>query len=99
MKALLAVIQQVYVEGVSTRRVDDLIKSLGCDGISKHVLSLPKRTKFHAPAYREFERNGGNWAQLGGAASSVGQVRWGPVVTPACWEARYARWTAGPSSG
>ena len=28
-KALLAVIQQAYVEGVSTRRVDDLIKALG----------------------------------------------------------------------
>src|SRR3990172_10042531 len=34
-KALLAVIQQAYVEGVSTRRVDDLVKALGCDGISK----------------------------------------------------------------
>ena len=30
-KALLSVIQQAYVEGVSTRRVDDLIKALGCD--------------------------------------------------------------------
>ncbi len=33
-KALLSVVQQGYVEGVSTRRVDDLIKALGCDGIS-----------------------------------------------------------------
>ena len=33
-RALLAVIQQAYVEGVSTRRVDDLIKALGCEGIS-----------------------------------------------------------------
>ncbi len=38
-KALLAVIQQAYVEGVSTRRVDDLIKSLGCEGISKSQVS------------------------------------------------------------
>ncbi len=38
-KALLAVIQQAYVEGVSSRRVDDLIKSLGCDGISKSQVS------------------------------------------------------------
>ena len=38
-KALLAVIQQTYVEGVSTRRVDDLVKSLGCDGISKSQAS------------------------------------------------------------
>ena len=29
--------QQAYVEGVSTRRVDDLIKALGCDGISQPV--------------------------------------------------------------
>ena len=29
-KALLTVIQQAYVEGVSTRRVDDLVKALGC---------------------------------------------------------------------
>ena len=28
-------IQQAYVEGVSTRRVDDLVKALGCEGISK----------------------------------------------------------------
>ena len=33
-QALLSVIQQAYVEGVSTRRVDDLIKALDCDGIS-----------------------------------------------------------------
>ena len=40
-KALLAVIQKAYVEGVSTRRVDDLIKSLGCEGISKSQVSRP----------------------------------------------------------
>ncbi len=34
-KALLSVIQQAHLEGVSTRRVDDLVKALGCDGISK----------------------------------------------------------------
>ena len=33
------VIQQAYVEGVSTRRVDDLIKALGCDGISSSQVS------------------------------------------------------------
>ncbi|MCY4416868.1 MAG: transposase [Chloroflexi bacterium] len=38
-KALLSVVQQAYVEGVSTSRVDDLIKSLGCDGISKSQVS------------------------------------------------------------
>ena len=38
-KALLAVIQQAYVEGVSTRRVDDLVKALGCEGVSKSQVS------------------------------------------------------------
>ena len=38
-KALLAVVQQAYVEGVSTRRVDDLVKALGCEGISKSQVS------------------------------------------------------------
>lgn len=38
-QALLAVIQQAYVEGVSTRRVDDLVRALGCDGISKSQVS------------------------------------------------------------
>ena len=33
--ALLAVIQQAYVEGVSTRRVDDLVKALGVRGYLK----------------------------------------------------------------
>lgn len=38
-QALLAVIQQAYVEGVSTRRVEDLVQALGCDGISKSQVS------------------------------------------------------------
>ena len=38
-RALLSVIQQGYVEGVSTRRMDDLVKALGCEGISKSQVS------------------------------------------------------------
>jgi transposase-like protein len=38
-RALSAVIQQAYVEGVSTRRVDDLVKALGMEGISKSQVS------------------------------------------------------------
>ncbi len=33
--ALTAVIQETYVHGISTRLVDDLVKALGMDGISK----------------------------------------------------------------
>ena len=49
-RALLAVIQQAYVEGVSTRRVDDLIKALGCDGISKSQVS---RIRVLSSGYRQ----------------------------------------------
>src|ERR671936_102466 len=38
-RALVAVVQEAYVQGVSTRRVDDLVKALGLDGISKSQVS------------------------------------------------------------
>lgn len=38
-RALVAVIQEAYVQGVSTRRVDDLVKALGMQGISKSQVS------------------------------------------------------------
>ena len=38
-RALVAVVQEAYVGGVSTRRVDDLVKSLGLEGISKSQVS------------------------------------------------------------
>lgn len=38
-RALVAVVQEAYVQGVSTRRVDDLVKSLGMTGISKSQVS------------------------------------------------------------
>ena len=38
-RALVAVVAQCYVEGVSTRRVDDVVKSMGIDGISKSQVS------------------------------------------------------------
>jgi transposase-like protein len=37
--ALLAVVQEAWVHGVSTRKVDDLVKALGIDGISKSEVS------------------------------------------------------------
>jgi putative transposase len=33
-KALIAVIQEAYVQGISTRSVDDLVKAMGMTGIS-----------------------------------------------------------------
>src|SRR5690349_21905917 len=38
-KALTAVIQESYVQGISTRSVDELVKAMGMDGISKSQVS------------------------------------------------------------
>jgi putative transposase len=38
-KALTAVVQEAYVQGVSTRSVDDLVQAMGMTGISKSQVS------------------------------------------------------------
>jgi transposase-like protein len=38
-KAIAAVVQEAYIQGVSTRSVDDLVRALGMDGISKSQVS------------------------------------------------------------
>ena len=38
-RALAAVIQQAWVGGVSTRKMDELVKAMGCEGISKSQVS------------------------------------------------------------
>lgn len=38
-RALVAVVQEAYVQGVSTRRVDDLVQALGLHGMSKSQVS------------------------------------------------------------
>jgi putative transposase len=38
-QALSAVVQEAYVHGVSTRKVDELVKALGMEGISKSRVS------------------------------------------------------------
>lgn len=38
-RALVGVVQQAYVQGVSNRRVDELVKALGMTGISKSQVS------------------------------------------------------------
>jgi len=41
-RALVAVIAECYVRGVSTRRVDGLVKTLGIEGISRSQVSEPQ---------------------------------------------------------
>ena len=43
-RALVSVVAQAYVLGVSTRRVDGLVKALGMDGISKSQVSEMAKT-------------------------------------------------------
>ena len=38
-RALVAVIQEAWIQGVSTRKVDDLVQALGMTGISKSQVS------------------------------------------------------------
>jgi len=38
-KALVAVVQEAYIQGVSTRSVDELVKAMGMPGISKSQVS------------------------------------------------------------
>ena len=57
-QALVSVVSQAYVEGVSTRRVDDLVKAMGIDGMSKSQVSElaksldAKVAEFRKPATR-----------------------------------------------
>jgi len=44
-KALLAVVQEAYVHGVSTRKVDELVEALGMQGISKSEVSRAQSTR------------------------------------------------------
>ena len=57
-QALLAVIQQAHVEGVSTRRVEDLVQALGCAGISKSEVSrICQQLDQQVQAFRERHRD------------------------------------------
>jgi len=38
-KALVAVVQEAYIKGISTRKVDDLVQAMGMTGISKSQVS------------------------------------------------------------
>jgi putative transposase len=63
-KALAAVIQEAYVQGVSTRSVDELVKAMGMSGISKSQVSrlcAEIDERVHAFLQRPIE---GDWPYL-----------------------------------
>jgi putative transposase len=82
-KALTAVIQEAYVQGISTRSVDDLVKAMGMTGISKSQVSrlceeIDERVK--AFLDRPLE---GDWPYLWIDATYVKVRRAGRIVSAA----------------
>ncbi|OFW56456.1 MAG: transposase [Actinobacteria bacterium RBG_16_64_13] len=64
-RALVAVICECYVRGVSTRRVDGLVKTLGLEGISKsQVSALAKTLDTEVAAFRSRPLDGGPYPYL-----------------------------------
>lgn len=82
-KALTAVIQEAYIQGISTRSVDDLVKAMGMGGISKSQVSrlceeIDERV--HAFLDRPIE---GDWPYLWIDATYVKQRLAGRIVSVA----------------
>jgi putative transposase len=82
-KALAAVIQEAYVQGVSTRSVDELVKAMGMTGISKSQVSrlcTEIDERVHAFLARPIE---GDWPYLWIDATSVKAREAGRIVSKA----------------
>lgn len=82
-KALTAVIQEAYIQGISTRSVDDLVKAMGMSGISKNQVSrlcveIDERVK--AFLDRRIE---GDWPYLWMDATYIKVRRAGRIVSVA----------------
>jgi putative transposase len=64
-RALVAVVAECYVRGVSTRRVEGLVQTLGIEGISKSQVSeLAKGLDAEVAAFRSRPLDGGPYAYV-----------------------------------
>jgi putative transposase len=82
-KALVAVIQEAWISGVSTRRVDDLVQAMGLSGISKSTVSKLCKDiddRVHAFLERPLE---GAWPYLWLDATYLKQREGGRIVSVA----------------
>ena len=80
-KALVAVIQEAWIGGVSTRRVDDLVQAMGLSGISKSQVSkLCKEIDERVQAFLERPLEG-EWPYLWLDATYL-KVREGGRIVP-----------------
>lgn len=82
-KALVAVVQEAYVQGVSTRSVDELVKAMGMTGISKSQVSrLCREIDERVDAFLERPIEGA-WPYLWLDATYVKVRRAGRIVSAA----------------
>ena len=84
-RALLAVVQEAYVAGVSTRRVDDLVRALGIEGISRSEVSricaaLDAEVAAFRPGRspRRRTRTSGSTPRTSGPRGQATSCRWRP---------------------
>ncbi len=82
-KALVAVIQEAWIGGVSTRRVDDLVQAMGLSGISKSTVSkLCKDIDDRVNAFLDRPLEG-DWPYLWMDATYLKQREGGRIVSVA----------------
>src|SRR5271168_3598078 len=82
-KALVAVIQEAWIGGVSTRRVDDLVQAMGLSGISKSSVSkLCKDIDERVNAFLD-RPLAGDWPYLWLDATYLKQREGGRIVSVA----------------
>ncbi len=82
-KALIAVIQEAWIGGVSTRRVDDLVQAMGLSGISKSQVSkLCKEIDERVNAFLD-RPLAGDWPYLWLDATYLKQREGGRIVSVA----------------
>ena len=83
-RALTAVVAQAYVEGVSTRRVDDLVRALGIEGISRSQVSeMAKSLDAGVRAFRDRPLDRGPYRHLWLDALAIRVREEGQVVSVA----------------
>ena len=82
-KALVAVIQEAWIGGVSTRKVDDLVQAMGLSGISKSTVSkLCKDIDDRVHAFLDRPLSG-DWPYLWLDATYLKQREGGRIVSVA----------------
>ncbi len=84
-QALTQVVCQCYVEGVSTRRVDDIVKTLGIEGISRSQVSrLAKALDATVEAFRSRPLDAGPYTYVWLDALTQKVREGGRIVNVAC---------------